>query len=226
MAIPHPVLDSDSLKSGEVYVASNRRKAIVFQNADETNRPSITSPPCEKELERLCVSYGTYWPYVFRAYYIRDTDPLDNKPPTLSRKTLQWDVVTGMSIVTEDLVEGVEGMRVLYSDRPPSAWPASQTKSNRELVPFKNAAAKNIEWANHSISAVRIHLLVRSLEPDRSHEDDSKYTLGDTVVDLATASFATSLSQGAQLRNFHRIVVSATATIRNKNLPNPAGSDP
>ena len=138
------------------------------------------------------------------AYYVRDAAPLDAAPPTLARKTLEWDDTNGMSMVTENLVEGVEGMRILYGART----------VNDAL--FYTDANGVTDWED--IAAVRVHLLVRTLAPEPSHDDEATYVLGDTEVDFADANFATSLSQGAQLRNFHRRVVSATVMLRNKSI--------
>ncbi len=199
MVAPQPLSRIEDLSIGSVYIASNRIAGVMRLYSADTAMPSL-SDTCAGRHD-VCLPNGSYWPYLFHAYYIQDLDELDDEPPTLARKTLQWDAAQGMSIVTEDLVEGVEGMRILYGEATGDGPPR-----------FRDAANVG-NW--NDIEAVRVHLLVRTIEPDRSHHDSATYTLGDRVV---TATSGTVLSQGAQLRNFHRRVVSATVLLRNKSI--------
>jgi type IV pilus assembly protein PilW len=202
MVEPRPLSQIADLTVGNVYIASNRTAGVMRLYTSGTSMP-LLSESCVGR-DDLCLPNGTYWSYVFRVYYIRDSDPLDSAPPALARKTLKWNTTDGMAIVTEDLVEGVEGMRILYGER-----------NNNDVLRF-TGANNVVDWED--VEAVRLHLLVRTIEPDRSYEDEATYVLGDIRVDFADASFATDLSQGAQLRRFHRSVVSATVMLRNKPI--------
>lgn len=205
MVAPQPLSQTNDLTIGGVYIASNRTAGVMRLYTAGASMPSLSDSCVGRD--SLCLRNGSYWPYLFRAYYIRDADPLDADPPTLARKTLEWDDTNGMSIVTEDLVEGIEGMRILYGER---------TGTGTDALLFRGANGGVGDWEN--VDAVRVHLLVRTIEPDPTHHDEATYVLGDTDVNFADANFATSLSQGAQLRNFHRRVVSATVMLRNKPI--------
>jgi type IV pilus assembly protein PilW len=197
-----PLQLTADLTVGQVYIASNRINGVMRLFTAGSTMPSLTHNCVGRSA--LCLPHGAYWEYIFRAYYVKDVSATDNIPPTLARKTLEWDATDGMSVVTEDLVEGVEGMRVLY------ATPSS------EDTPEFHGASNITNWED--VTAVRVFLLVRTVDPDRAHADDASYVLGDTTVQ---ATSGTALSQGAQLRNFHRQVVSSTVMLRNKPIVNP-----
>lgn len=201
-ALPEEHKTTAELVSGKVYIASNRLRGCLRQFGDDVTMPLI-SPSCTSQRGCDCVRNGTYWPYWFAAYYIRDTDPVDDEPPTLSRMVMQWDDTDGMTLVPEDLVEGVEGLRVLYGieaetdGNPPIYYPADQVGN----------------WAD--VISVQVYLLLRNTQPDRSYQDSRTYQMGDLTV---TATNGTQLSQGAQLRNFRRQVISTSARLRNKQF--------
>jgi len=195
---PEPLYSTADLRYGNVYIASNRSDGMLRLFTADTTMPT-TASSCTGRTEE-CLRYGAYWPYTFSAYYVRG-NANDAEPPALARMTLEWDNATGMNVVSEDLVEGVEGMRILYgvsaTDQPETYEPAS-TVSN---------------WSD--VVSVQVHLLLRTTQPDRSYNDDRIYKMGDLTV---TATSSSMLSQEATLRNFYRSVISSTVMLRNKPL--------
>jgi type IV pilus assembly protein PilW len=198
-ALPEQATSTDDLISNHVYIASNRLRGCLRQFGGDTAMPSL-SPTCVA-VGCDCLRNGSYWPYWFAAYYIRDIDPTDDEPPTLSRMVMEWDDADGMTVVEEDLVEGVEGMRVLYGiedetdANPPTYYPSDQIGDWSEVV------------------SVQVYLLLRGTRPDPSYQDSRTYQMGDRTV---TATDGTQVSQGAQLRNFHRQVISTSVRLRNR----------
>jgi type IV pilus assembly protein PilW len=197
-ARPAPLYSTADLDYGSVYIASNRSDGMLRLFTPDTTMPLLSST-CTGRTDE-CLPYGAYWPYTFSAYYIR-ANANDTDPPALARMTLEWDNATGMNVVSEDLVEGVEGMRILYgvsADDAPETFAPAGTVSN---------------W--HDVVSVQLHLLLRTTEPDRSYNDDGNYRMGDVTVSVTTS---TTVSQGATLRNFRRSVLSSTVMLRNKPL--------
>lgn len=198
LARPTPLYATSDLIQGNVYIASNRNDGVLRLFTAATTMPAV-APTCTGRTE-ICLPHGAYWPYRFAAYYIRGI-PNGTEPPALARMTLEWNNATGMSVVSEDLVDGVEGMRILYG------------VSNNDAPETFHAAGAVADWDD--VVAVQIHLLVRTTRPDRSYVDKRTYRMGDVRV---TATQTHTLSQQAELRNFHRIVISTTVNLRNKSL--------
>lgn len=188
----------DALQPYTVYVVSNTQQGLLMMTGDAN---SISGVPTVHT--GGAYPYGGYRGYRFHAYYIRDDDSQDDDPPTLSRMTLSQGTSAGVSVVSEDLVEGVEAMRILYG---------VDSDADGSVDQLTNAAGVS-DWT--SVVTVRIFLLVRSTDPDFSYRDARSYRLGDVTV---TATQAATASQGAQLRNFRRVVVSTTLTLRNMQI--------
>jgi type IV pilus assembly protein PilW len=195
---PAPLYSSNDLTFGSVYVASNRISGVLRLFTADTVMPSL-SDSCKGRTEE-CLPYGAYWQYQFRAYYIRQPQN-DREPPALARMILSWDATRGMEVVAENLVEGVEGLRLLYG-----------VQTGNEAASFH--AAENVSDWNDVVS-VQIHLLLRNTLPDYSYHDLGSYNMGDTDVN---ATQGTAQSQGAMLRNFHRSAISTTVMLRNKPM--------
>ncbi len=206
-----PLDTKTALTPGSVYLTANTIAGDLRLFSDSSTAMPVVSKNCKGLTD--CYPYGLYWRFLYHVYYIRDANPLDDQPPTLSRKTLQWTSETGMTLEVEDLVEGVEAMRVQFGVRK------DEESDTDTILHFYSAAnVPDIEWENQRFEAVRVALLLRSLHPDRSYSDTSTYVLGDVEADFATGSFATNLSQGAELRNFHRRVITDTIWSRNRSI--------
>ena len=199
---PAPLNSSNDLTDGNVYVASNRITGVLrlyTEDAPKTAMPSLSSS-CKGRTEQ-CLPHGKYWQYQFRAYYVRKPQK-ETEPPALARMILSWDATTKeMELVAENLVEGVEGLRLLYG-----------VQTGNEAASFR--AAENVsDWDD--VVSVQIHLLLRNTLPDYSYHDLGSYKMGDIDVDVTQD---TAQSQGAMLRNFHRSVISTTVMLRNKPM--------
>jgi type IV pilus assembly protein PilW len=189
--------DDDKLKTNSLYIVSNTQQGLLLQTGDTASLTQVPTVTPSGDFP-----YGAYREYRYFAYYIRDDAPNDDEPPTLARMTLAWNGAA-MAMQTEDLVEGVEAMRIIYgvdNDGDGSA--------NR----FSNAAGVS-DWSR--VVAIRLYLLLRTTEPDYSYRDTRSYRLGDVTV---TATRGTTASQGAQLRNFRRLMVTTTLSLRNLQI--------
>ena len=186
---------SEGLVTNRPYLMTNHLLGEVFvASGDESHVPSVGTGGE--------IPNGRAWEYLSYVYYIQDGG--DAAPPALARKRLQWDGSTSsLQMVTEVVADGVEALRVLYG-----------FDTNNDGDPDTFAPASGVTNWDGVVSA-RIYLLVRSPEPDRRFQDGKTYRLGDVTV---SATQAEDASQGAQLRNFHRMVLSTTVTVRNPNL--------
>ncbi len=173
-------LATGSVASTSTYLLTNQEVGVLYDGAD--------TPPTGK------VPNGMAWEYEVHAYYIRQ-DPDATKPPSLSRKTLQWNGTT-MAMQTEDLVAGIEEMRLLFG---------VDSSSDGSLDSFLEAAAINssttFNWDD--VGAVKIFLLIRSDEKDHTYTDTKTYNLG---------AGAPVVSPNDQYR---RTVIHTTVSLRN-----------
>ncbi|WP_028762790.1 PilW family protein [Shewanella colwelliana] len=159
------------------YVATTSSQAIFFTGNQVT--PVLAS--------------SRYWEYQHHIYFIRD----DGDIPVLRRRTLT--VANGMNN-EEQLVEGIENFRVLYGidddgDDIPNRY-----------VPV--ASVDTVMWDNQSfqrVVAVKLYVLVRSVEQDRTYTNETKYLLGDKTINPPQD-------------NFRRKVMSTTVVLENPVL--------
>jgi type IV pilus assembly protein PilW len=184
---------ADELALGKAYVASNTQQGELF---------TLTSAHPLAEVPTVGASGdypdGAIWEYSYSAYYIRNQG---TQPPTLSRKRLT-SVSNGIRMETEDLVEGIEGLRVMYG-----------FDNDGDAVADRYVAASGVaadQWTQ--IVGVKLFVLARELRPDRTYQDTRDYVMGDTTV---TATAGETASQGAKLQNFHRTMMMSTVSLRN-----------
>lgn len=171
-------IDAPNVLSGQLtYVISNPLKGVLFDGADTP--PSIS--------EGGTVPGGTAWEYRFQVFYARA-----GNPPQLARKTLSWNG-TGMSVVTENLVEGVEQMRLRIG---------IDSNDDGEADRFVTADAAGIDWS--TVSALELNLLVRGADIDAAYTDARTYDLAGL-----------SLTPGGKYR---RTLVSKAVSLRNSTL--------
>lgn len=134
-----------------------------------------------------------FWVYQHHIYYIAD----DGDIPVLRRRTLS--VNNGMA--NEDqLVEGIENLRVLYG------FDNDGDNSADSFMPVQNVT--NLMWDNElfqRLVALRVFVLVRAIEADKSYTNNTDYILGDKTI-AATGD------------NFRRKVVSTTIVLENPVL--------
>lgn len=78
-----------------IYIFSSHTQSVLFQGSN-------SSPP-----DATIIPDGEYFEYLWHAYYIRHANGI----PTLSRRTLR-NSAASLSLVTEDLVEGIDDIHV------------------------------------------------------------------------------------------------------------------
>lgn len=168
---------TETLESNRIYVATTANEAIFF--------PGNESIP---NLDNARV-----WEYQHHIYYLTNDS---NSVPILNRRTL---TANGMSNY-EQLVEGIEDMQILYG-----------FDANGDNTADQYLSAEQIdeqtwdEGLSKKLVALRVFLLVRAIEPDRSYTNKVSYTLGDKVI-------------SAKGDNFRRKVVSTTIVLENSVL--------
>ncbi|ABV35810.1 prepilin-type cleavage/methylation-like protein [Shewanella sediminis HAW-EB3] len=169
-----------SVAAGDVsgyYVSTTSSQAIFFNNG--TPSANLTN--------------GRIWEYQHHVYFIGNDA---NGIPVLRRKTL---TSTGMSN-DEQLVEGIENIRVLYGfDNDGDSTPDSYMPA---------ASVTSLMWDNEGFQrlvALKVHVLIRSVQPDSSYTNETQYLLGDKVIN-------------APNDHFRRKVMSTTIVLENPVL--------
>lgn len=138
---------------------------------------------------------GRFWEYQHHIYYIAD----DGDIPVLRRRTLT--ATKGMSN-EEQLIEGIENMRIEYG------FDSDGDSTPDQYLPA--ASVTNLMWDNESFQrlvAVKIHLLVRAVNADKSYTNKTEYQLGDKTIT-------------APNDNYRRKVMSTTVMLENPVLIN------
>lgn len=162
--------------AGRFYLATTSNQAIFFAGG--------AVPVLEN---------ARFWEYQHHVYFIAINTA---GVPELRRKTLSG---TGMSN-DEQLVEGIENMRIMYG------FDNDGDDTADTYMPVQNVTT--LMWDNElfqRLVALRIYLLVRSVQPDRTYKNDVQYTLGDKVI-------------AAPNDSFRRKVVSTTIVLENPVL--------
>lgn len=163
--------------SNGYYVSATSSQAIFFN----------TETPSE------VLTNARIWEYQHHVYFLGNDA---NGIPVLRRKTL---TSTGMSN-DEQLVEGIENMRVLYGfDNDGDSTPDS-------YMPAESVTS--LMWDNEGFQrlvALKMYLLIRSPQPDNSYTNKTQYQLGDKVIN-------------APNDHFRRKVMSTTIVLENPVL--------
>lgn len=174
------VIDTPVALSPELtYVMTNDTVGILFDGADTP--PSI--------LTGGDVPGGVAWVYQFEVFYVRNASI-----PTLSRKVLAF---TGgnMTVVTEDLVEGVEDLRLRFGlDGAGSA--------DGEVDIYTAVAGMASNWAQ--VGSVEVSVLVRSANQDPNYSNEKSYVMGGSSITPAD--------------NFRRVLITTSTSLRNPKL--------
>ncbi|TVP14986.1 PilW family protein [Shewanella sp. KCT] len=161
------------------YVATTSSQAIFFTGNQVT--PVLTN--------------SRFWEYQHHIYFVKN----DGTVPVLRRRTLS--VANGMNN-EEQLVEGIENLRILYGvdddgDDIPNRY-----------VPV--GSVNTVMWDNQSfqrIVALKVFLLVRSVDQDPSYTNDTQYQLGDKTITILEDQ-----------KHFRRKVMSTTVMLENPVL--------
>lgn len=178
-ALP-PGATSASLETSSYYMGTTANEAVIFSTSQGIQ----------------AVTNARYWQYLHHVYYIEN----EGNMPVLKRRVLKEGGMTVSPANVEQLVEGIENMRILYG---------FDNDGDDTADSFMSAAnVTSLMWDNElfqRLVAVRVFLLVRATEADRSYTNTNQYTLGDTVL-------------GAVNDNFRRKVVSSTIVLENPVL--------
>jgi type IV pilus assembly protein PilW len=170
----------DTVLTATRYYAASASNEIVFFNG------SAAAPG---------LANSRLWEYQHHVYFIRD----DGATPVLRRRTLS--ISNGMNN-EEQLVEGIENMRILYG------FDSNGDGTANSYMPAQNVTTSM--WENvlfQRLVALRVFLLVRSSEEDRSYTNDNTYKLGDKTI-------------GPLDDNYRRKVVTTTIILENPILIN------
>ena len=166
--------DKLAISGKKSYVMANSTTAVLFDGADTA--PTIT--------DGGRIPDGKAWEYQAKVYYVNANST------SLNRKVLKMDSGK-MKMVDEEVVEGVENMRLLFGI----------TDNSGQLDQFVPPASVT-DWGR--VAAVRIFLLVQS-EEDPYYEDNKVYNLGHG----STLTFND---------DHHRMLITTTLSVRNPQL--------
>lgn len=144
---------------------------------------------------------GVAWEYLAHIYYVRN---VAGREPTLSRKVLRWNG-TALAVDTEDLVDGVERLRVLPGVLR-GTYLAPQVKY------METAEMVAADWPN--VASVQLRMLVRSADIDPGGVGRN---LRYVLVEGTEAGYD-FLEPGANDRRY-RTVVQETINVRNFAYP-------
>jgi type IV pilus assembly protein PilW len=132
---------------------------------------------------------GTLWEYEMTIFYVRDA-----AVPTLARKTLAFSGGS-MQLVTEELVEGVENLHLLFG---------FDSDGNGEVDSYATAPDMVAgDW--NDVQSLEIHLLLRAAEEDGGYTNDKTYTFPGRA-DFVPAD------------NFRRMMLKTRVSLRNPKL--------
>lgn len=173
----------EPLSPQKTYVMTNNVRGIVFDGADTA--PSI--------LVGGEVPGGVAWEYQFEAFYVRQGDT-----PTLSRKVLRWDG-SAMAMVTENLVEGVENLRLQFG---------YDSDGNGDVDTYGDVAALTAAGNWDRVESVEVFMLIRNPERDLQYTDIKSYQMGGGVT----------VEPDERVKNFRRMATHASISLRNMKL--------
>ncbi|MEN9903639.1 MAG: hypothetical protein RLZZ555_204 [Pseudomonadota bacterium] len=166
------------ISAGNVYVLANPMTGRLFRGDDGT--PPLTGPSGE-------VPAGSAWEYRYMVYYIRA-----GSIPSLSRKVLVRESGV-MKLTTEDMVEGIEQLRILAGD---------DNDGDGVVDRYRDSTAVT-DWSR--VTALQVSLLVRSLDREPNYQDGRAYVLGNESF-TPGGSFQRTVIQGSvALRNRQRV---------------------
>lgn len=163
------------LSSTQTYVMTNDTVGIMFAGG---------SPPTI--LTGGDVPGGVAWAYQYEVFYVRKRD---NLPPALSRKTL---TLTGseMTLTTEDLVEGIEDMRLRFGLADLAAG---------EVDSYTAITGMAGNWGR--VVSAEISVLVRSATEDPSYVNPKSYTMAGAAITRADSYRRVLITTSMSLRN-------------------------
>lgn len=166
--------------------ASSSSTNNVYLQIDVNAGTLVTTSPSS------FVSGNSYWQYYPRIYYIRNyAVTAGDGIPTLCREEL-----SGTSMSTVPLVEGIENMQIEFgidtdADGTPNYYDPNPDPTVDPTIMSKVINAK-------------FYVLARSLDQDPLYTNDKTYNLGSVTIDLSGAP-----------DNYYRRVYEGTISLRN-----------
>ncbi|MGS0673561.1 PilW family protein [Shewanella sp. 0m-4] len=152
-----------SFNANRYYMGTNSSEAVIF--AGSQTPPSLDN--------------GRFWEYQHHIYFIQ----LSNGVPVLMRRVLGVGGMTGSNSL-EQLVEGVEDFRVMYG------FDTNGDRTADSFMPAQNVTSPIWDGSpNQRLVALRLYLLVRTVEEDNSYTDEQTYVLGDKTIAAANDGF-------------------------------------
>jgi type IV pilus assembly protein PilW len=149
-----PSIPAANMNASRYYAASTSNQIQIFNGS--------AVPPA--------LPNSRIWEYQHHIYYIED----DGGIPVLKRRTLS--IGNGMNN-DEQLVEGIENMRILYG------FDNNGDDSADSYMPVQNVTS--LMWDNElfqRLVSLRLFLLVRTADKDNSYNNDVTYKLGDKTI--------------------------------------------
>jgi len=175
----------DSLQDGRVYVMTNNVGGQLFDGAAP---PTITTGGAFPD--------GTAWEYQYEVFYIRQPTPAD--VPWLSRRLLSYNAATStMEFVTEDLAEGVEGLRLLFGYDGDGDGEVDTYSSHADI--------DGDNWLN--VESVEVFMLVRNATEDAQYTDNKTYRLGNDTITV-----------DPEYVHYRRLISHSSVSLRNLKL--------
>lgn len=170
----HDFNATDTLQDDTVYLADNGMTGLLF-----------AQPKSGAIAVGGCVENREYTPTV---HYIRTfSTAADDGIPTLCRKVMVMGATPTMT--TECLVEGIEQLQIEYG-----------VDANSDGLPERYVSAPTAaQWP--TVTAIRVHLLARSLRPEQGYTNPKSYVLGNTTVTPADNFYRRSATTTVLLRN-------------------------
>ncbi|MCB1843520.1 MAG: PilW family protein [Halioglobus sp.] len=204
---PNPIFDADpndptAVRNGALdfpaepddarnYIVTTSENGLLMDGAD-------TPPPVA---EGETYARGVAWPYSFQVFYVR----LDaNGETALARKFLRR-VGGNMTVATEDLVDGVEDMRIRFRYDSDDDGDVDRAGYADDPIRGNSYDLDNAIGNWDLVGSVEIFLLLRSDE-DPAYVDDKSYTLGDKTVTPADNRWRLLLNQYITLRNPNLVI--------------------
>ncbi|MGS0691014.1 PilW family protein [Shewanella sp. 30m-9] len=154
---------TNSFNNNRYYMGTSSNQGIIF--AGNQTPPTIDN--------------GRFWEYQHHIYFIQ----MSNGVPVLMRRVLGVGGMNSANSV-EQLVEGVENFRVMYG------FDINGDNSADSFMPAQNVSSPMWDGSpNQRLVAIRIYLLVRTVEEDNSYTDEQTYELGDKTIAAANDGF-------------------------------------
>jgi len=178
--VANPVAPAD-IEANRYYINSGFENAAIF--GGEEAIPSVNQ--------------SRVWEYQHHVYYIREDQVGNDVVPVLMQGRLQNG---GNAISFNMLVEGIERIHYMFG-----VDTSGDGVINAYIAPG-NMLDNYWDNANNiKILGVKLYVLVRSIRPDRSYENDNVYQMGDVSFDAAGD-------------NFRRILFSTTVSMPNATI--------